>query len=958
MMPSRFYLNKHMPAKDVYEDRGIFRVAFLAVLAPLWFTCIALGQNRIAYVPNVVVVQFEPSVSVAHKSRVTGLAEFDQRASRYQTRLIERVYPFLDHVAPTPKTRRNLMALRRTYYVRYDSDATSEQVAKDLHSAQGVVYAEPVIVHRTHVLHHVDPNDPGFSQQAELQQLRLPEAWDFVKGEDGNPTVVIAIVDTGGEWDHEDLLANVWTNPDEIAGNGIDDDQNGFIDDVHGVNFANGDSTNNDPMGFPMPDDGVHGTLVAGAVGAVTDNGIGLAGAAWNAEIMHINAYCGDQDGICYGFEGILYAAANGADIINASWGGVALSESESNFLDQSLNLATDMGSLIVAGAGNDSRIINEHYFVYPALHPRVLSVGATKKHSRELENFSNYGEQVSVFAPGENISTTLPYNLYANVSGTSFASPLVAGVAALVKTRYPDMSPDRLREYIQITSESIDAENPLYSGELGSGFVNALAAVRRSLAFPGIQLKRWALTDGDGNGDISPGDEVMLTAVFENFLAASQQLRVGLTGEESYTFIDWYTREVNVGILGTNDSVAVEFTFGLSEDAPIGHQVKLFAHVEDGEFEDAAGVLSFKVNESLEVLHQSLSTFYTSTNGDGWVDNSGWDIGTVPANVESLGRWKGLTVASGALVGLSLQENNLKGELPPELANLSSLDSLNLSGNQLSGPIPPELANLSELGILNLSFSGLSGSIPSELGNLSALRALLLHFNRLSGPIPPELGNLSELRSLALSQNQLSGPIPPELGNLSKMRELVLGQNQFSGPIPPELGNLSGLQALDLSTNQFSGPIPRSFLQLQNLFLFLFFDNSGLCSPADDEFQAWLETMVTIADGPVCVPPVSVEQEGVIPAEFTLQGNYPNPFLGSTRLRFDLPWPARVGVEVLDVTGRRVFLRAPIDLSAGWGREISLSNMGLASGTYLYRLTVDSTEGASVHTGSFVRVR
>ena len=301
----------------------------LALVVPL-----AAAQDSPEYADHVVVVQFAPDVFIANKSGTTGLQDFDRRAAYYGVYLIERVYPFLDHVQPTPKTRRNLMALRRTYYVRYHASALPEQVAGNLAAAPGVVYAEPVLVNRTQASdtwERADPDDPRFDEQTELRRLRLPEAWDEVKSEDGAPRVVIAIVDGGGEWRHEDLRANVWTNQDEIPGNGVDDDGNGFIDDVHGVNFANGDDTDNDPTGLPeTPGNANHGTNSAGAASAVTDNNVGVAGAAWNADLMHINAGCEGAEGdggICYGYEGVLYAAANGADIINASWGGLVGSD-------------------------------------------------------------------------------------------------------------------------------------------------------------------------------------------------------------------------------------------------------------------------------------------------------------------------------------------------------------------------------------------------------------------------------------------------------------------------------------------------------------------------------------------------------------------------------------------------------------------------------------------------------
>ena len=311
------------------------------LLVPVLLLCTdrAWTQNAPEVMPHVVVVQFKAEISLPGNAAKTGLQVFDQKAAAYGAHTIERVYPFLDYADPTPKTRRNLLALRRAYYVRYSADVNAEGVSSDLALAPGVVYAEPVPVNRTWGPVHwkrIDPNDPRFQDQSELGLMRLPEAWDVVKGSEGE--VVIAVVDDGGEWRHEDLHANVWTNEDEIPGNGIDDDNNGFIDDVHGVNFSNGDATDNDPT----PSTGnSHGTLVAGLAGAVTDNNVGIAGAAWNAEIMHINAACpGLVFVVCSGYEGILYAAMSGADIINASWGDPPRDEQRVRHIDQTLNLA------------------------------------------------------------------------------------------------------------------------------------------------------------------------------------------------------------------------------------------------------------------------------------------------------------------------------------------------------------------------------------------------------------------------------------------------------------------------------------------------------------------------------------------------------------------------------------------------------------------------------------------
>ncbi len=217
-------------------------------------------------------------------------------------------------------------------------------------------------------------------------------------------------------------------------------------------------------------------------------------------------------------------------------------------------------------------------------------------------------------------------------------------------------------------------------------------------------------------------------------------------------------------------------------------------------------------VTEIPQVECGALEALYNSTNGVGWVDNSGWLTTNTPCN------WYGVVCNGGHVIRLYLQNNQLSGVIPPELGSLSNLDWLSLGTNQLSGVIPPELGNLSNLQSFGLGENQLSGVIPPELGSLSSLQSLWLETNQLSGPIPPELGNLSNLDWLGMAANQLSGPIPPELGNLSNLQELDLNNNQLSGPIPLELGNLSSLQWLGLAGNQLSGPIPPELGNLPNL--------------------------------------------------------------------------------------------------------------------------------------------
>ena len=1146
---------------------------FLAcVLIGIWAVSPSRAQELPVYESQVVVVQVEPGVAIVEGAAKTGLEVFDRTAAGYGVHTIERVFPFLDHVQPTPKTQQNLVALRHTYYVRYSAGDDPERVAKALASVPGVIYAEPVIINRLLESQiRIEPDDSLFSDQTYLRHMRLPEAWDIVKGEDMSPPVVIAIVDDGSDWRHEDLLANVWTNANEIPDNGIDDDNNGFIDDVHGVNLCNRDDTNNDPF---EPRLSGHGTSVAGTAGGVTNNGIGVAGAAWNAQLMHT---CG------LSYRGVLYAAANGADIVNTSWSGE--SPQASTFVAQSLDLATDMGALVVASAGN-ANLNSDLYRFYPSNYPRVLSVGATAKDSRNRASFTNYGKTVNVFAPGVGIITTAVDDKYTlSASGTSFSAPLVSGVAALVKTRYPDISPDALREQIRLASERLDAENPGQAGRLGRGYVNAEASLKTPV-FPAVRLTQWTWDDTDGDRMIMSGEEVTIKAVFVNHLADAQELSIGLTGAESYPYIDLSNAEQMVGRLTRGDSTEVTLRFVVANDAPSSRVIRLYPQIRDGAFVDEPDQLSFGINSRIELDHAALSALFTSTGGASWRSNSYWDITTVPTPSE-LARWHGVVVSHGilsrldlcrnrlmgtlpselgdlqgledlrlcensitgeippelgkltqlqwldlnrnsltgeiprelanlsqvqylslrdnALSGeiprelanlsrlqyLSLRDNALSGEIPRELANLSQLQYLSLQGNDLSGEIPRELVNLqlllrlelnhnsltgkiphelenllqlqwlwlggnrftgeipSELGNmiqlqwLDLGVNSLYGEIPNELGNMSQLQNLRLSGNLLTGEIPGELANLTQLKWLHLSGNSLTGEIPDELGDLSQLKGLYLSDNLLTGKIPSELGNLSQLTALHLHDNAFTGRLPRSLMQLTNLRV-LHFIRSGLCAPGDDAFQMWLNN-IRHKSGPTCsgvhfadsvadqsfpraqpivtvvlpeaigaspinytltpalptglafdqanrtisglptvvtpatpyrykatdahgstdslsfsievYSPVSAEHES-LPEEFVLHGNFPNPFRHTTQLLMDLPWPARVTVEVIDVIGRRVLTTPSTDLNAGWQRSVDLTMAALPSGLYLYRVHASLPRGRVVHAGRFVHVR
>ena len=290
--------------------------------------------------------------------------------------------------------------LEKILIVKYSSDTDPQILASKIKNFKQVEWAEPKFVYSIEFV----PNDPFYSSQYALTKIKAPEAWNISTGD---TTIVIAIIDTGVDWDHPDLAANIWRNWDEIPGNGIDDDFNGFVDDVRGWDFG---GLNGNPDNDPMEDRPDHGTHVAGDASAVTDNSIGVASIGFKSKIMAVKTIRDDFRNpsglpfVVYGYEGIKYAADNGAKIINCSWGGGGYS-----LLGQEIiNYATSLGALVVAAAGNN----NSSAPFYPASYNNVLSVAATDESDMKT-SFSNYGSGVDVSAPGINIYSTWQNDTY-----------------------------------------------------------------------------------------------------------------------------------------------------------------------------------------------------------------------------------------------------------------------------------------------------------------------------------------------------------------------------------------------------------------------------------------------------------------------------------------------------------------------------------------------------------------
>jgi subtilisin family serine protease len=342
------------------------------------------------------------------------------------------------------------------------------------------------------------PNDPLFNEQwflhntgqtggIEDADIDALEAWDI---ETGNSAIIIAIIDSGIDLTHPDLINNIWINQDEIPDNNIDDDVNGFIDDYRGYDFTFEDN-NYDPL-----DHNGHGTVMAGVIAAMTNNEIGISGIAWNSKIMPVKVV--DANWTPNGnsiTDGIRYAADNGAKVIVMAFAYIFPTSS----LKDAINYAYDKGALLICAAGNYGNDKKN----YPAAYENVIAVAGTDNADHRMEYYyefngewvnSSYGDWIDIAAPGEDIYTTQPtYHVtsvdiwgsqlnYESISGTTLAAPVVAGVAALIISKNPSYSPAKVRAILKANTDPYDSDY-----NLGVGRVNAYKALMEINSEPEI---------------------------------------------------------------------------------------------------------------------------------------------------------------------------------------------------------------------------------------------------------------------------------------------------------------------------------------------------------------------------------------------------------------------------------------------------------------------------------------
>jgi Subtilisin-like serine proteases len=461
------------------------RIARLAALLFLLLFLIAAGANGFSepgvqggplsfFVPDEILVQLKPGIRI------------EQILSGSPATLSVQ-----DEAARKGK---NIVRLK------IKGGESLESAVAALSKREGVLFAQPNYIYHAALV----PNDPFYTVQWGLPKIGMEEAWNLGTG---SADVVVAVLDTGIDLNHPDLAGNLWTNPGEVPGDGIDNDGNGYADDVHGWNSNANSSDVQDTVG--------HGTHVSGIIGAIGNNGVGVSGVNWTSSIVAVKASSGTSFTTMDLAEGIDYVTAlkeeNNVNVvaINASLGGPA---SEDLLLNEAIGGAGNAGILFVAAAGNENSN-NDVTPFYPAslFMPHVLSVAATDENDLlavfNTSQASNYGRRtVHIGAPGKNIRSTyldvLGISGYADLSGTSMAAPYVTGVLALLKAGDPNL------DWIALKNKVLSSGAPL------SSLASKTITGRRLRATGSGQVVQSRLRPIKDTLDLLPGNTVDLAVL------------------------------------------------------------------------------------------------------------------------------------------------------------------------------------------------------------------------------------------------------------------------------------------------------------------------------------------------------------------------------------------------------------------------------------------------------------
>ncbi len=582
------------------------RILIITILITLFSTAL-IGQNEGNYYHGKIILKVKSLQKDKCFSNDIQVPTIKEVLNKHQSTSQRKIFPnHQNKLSKSAKTSK--IDLSTIYEVSFSENYNLNQVIQELEKDKNVAYAELIPINRL----VYTPSDTQNYRQWYLDAIKAYDAWNIDKG-DSN--ITIAIVDTGTDIDHEDLEDNLYLNLDDPI-NGADDDNDGYVDNYYGWDVAMDDNNVN-----PESHGGSsHGSNCAGIASATTDNILGISGVGFNTRIMtvKIDNPAGQLIGA---YEGVVYAADQGVDIMNLSWGSYNYSEFGKDIIDY----ASEKGVLIFAGAGNgpfsgpNAGIGTEDKF-YPAAYENAVAVGATQEQDSVKES-SNYGYWLGIYAPGERMWTTFGGNNYGRNGGTSMASPVVAACAAIIKSHFPNYSNEQILQKIYNSGDSIEhINNTKYKNKLGAGRINLFRALTEN-NLAGIELKNIEVTDGNDNSFIN-GDTISIKGDFKNWLADA--INVNVKMEILERNLEIITEEINLGSITSLDSISINnnpFAFVIKNINSFNEEINLRFTITAANNYKKLQYLSINVNkELLTVQNQNITVSLTSSGSIGYV--------------------------------------------------------------------------------------------------------------------------------------------------------------------------------------------------------------------------------------------------------------------------------------------------------------------------------------------------
>lgn len=981
-------------------------ILLLLLLLPLT----AMSQQQ-DYVPDQLLIKYKSDQKLQQlRAKLPGdpRAAVEQFLQLAGARVIQPLMKASRRQKLRQKNRPEADALLQIHEVTFHRPIDPFQLSAKIERMPGIVYAEPRYIRKL----HITPNDSTLEKFVNFH--RFAEAWDLSTG---SPEVVIAIVDGGVDYNHPELDDKLWINQGEVPavlrplldqnsdgiitsteikqylqetgddynGDGdvqlddalhpdapfmdqLDGDGNSYTDDLFGWDFwSSGDINQVAGDNNPVYDGTDHGTHVAGIAAAETNNHFGIAGAGFNSTYMAVKAggTPDDPTAVGFGFEGIIYAAEQGADIINCSWGGDGFSNAEQDVI----NYVTQLGALVISSSGNDgvSRVS------YPAGYGKVLSVGSVET-SNAVSGYSNYGYNLDVLATGSGILSTGNNGSFTSKGGTSMATPVVSGLAALLKSIHPEWSAERIGQQVRTSASSVDNVNGSYFvHKLGTGKIDAFEAMNTDNSGLKIVSARFENSEGQKLQLNQPGT-VYVKLVNVGKSASGINLQPEVLQDEGIELSGSVTQ---LPSLSTGDSTEVSFDLTISDDFDLGATPAIRLNFSDpnGSYEDF-GIVQYE-----EFLYDIVAAnrVKTSFGADGTIGFTQPILGTggvgfIPRTQTSGGYTEGnnLLFEGGLMIEIDgklydavrSETGRVSRDFTPlELFATTRSESASDLDGHATFRIDPDTTYDATIRLQTYAYD------DPQLSNVVLLQFILRNNSSFRELNNVYVGLFNDWDIGDAANNNASFVSADSLLYFSEATENSrepMAAVATMGPISSILAIDNTIEGTRDSLNfglydGFTDAEKRAALKARKVRTDIqHTDASSVVASGPYTLDPGAEITVGFAHAfgedtevlrdqiaaarslkPFEVSPVGRAVAKEEPTETRLFQNYPNPFRSNTQIRFDLEKTSHVTLTIYDVLGRKVRVLRNREMEAK-SHFVNFDTDGLSSGVYFARLQTD----------------